>query len=71
MAFIEGHRYETSRTMKNKLPEPYELKHTSVGWWVDGYCGYLFVGYFDTEHEAITAFWETKKKECYESPPED
>jgi len=44
--------------MKNKIPEPYELKNTCIGWWIDGYCGYLYVGYFDTKSEAIEAFWK-------------
>jgi len=44
--------------MKNKIPFPYKLKNTSIGWWVDGYCGYLYVGYFDSAEAALIAFWE-------------
>ncbi len=34
----------------------YKIKHTSVGWWVDGACGYKVTpGYYDSEQEAINA----------------
>ncbi len=35
---------------------PYQLKQSEVGYWVDGHCGYLFVGYFDTLEDCIAAF---------------
>jgi len=40
-----------------KLPFPYKLKNTIVGWWIDGYCGYLYVGYFDTKEQSLRKFW--------------
>ena len=33
----------------------YRLKYTSVGWWVDGACGYLVSGYHDTRAAAVRA----------------
>lgn len=39
-----------------KLPSPYKLKSSVVGLWVDGHCGYLFVGYFSTAKKCIRAF---------------
>lgn len=35
------------------LPSGYTLKHTDIGYWVDGAYGYLVAGYFDTKEEAI------------------
>jgi len=36
------------------LPVGYQLKHTDVvGWWVDGRCGYLVTGYYDTREVAV------------------
>jgi hypothetical protein len=32
----------------------YSVKHTeAVGWWVDGACGYLVSGYWQTATEAV------------------
>lgn len=45
------------------LPEPFVLKNSSIGWWVDGYWGYLYVGYFETKQDALNAFWEKYKGE--------
>lgn len=33
----------------------YEIKHSPVGFWVDGAQGYCVAGYFDTEREAVEA----------------
>jgi hypothetical protein len=32
---------------------PYTLKCTSVGWFVDGRCGFQVCGYFDHERDAV------------------
>lgn len=40
----------TKRTLQR---HGYSVKHTSVGWWVDGACGYLVAGYFPTEGQAV------------------
>lgn len=42
----------TKRTLQRK---GCTIKHTSVGWWVDGACGYMVSGYHPTEGEAIAA----------------
>jgi len=44
--------------MNNKIPSPYTLKNTSIVWWADGYCGYLYVGYLPVKKEALDTFWE-------------
>ena len=31
----------------------YTLNHTSVGWWVDGCCGYGVSGYHDSRYMAV------------------
>ena len=37
----------------------YELRHTHrVGFWVDGRCGYMVSGYFDTAQRACETAWE-------------
>jgi Ser-tRNA(Ala) deacylase AlaX len=41
----------TERTMRRK---GYQIKHSVVGWWVDGACGYKVAVYFDTKEEAIS-----------------
>lgn len=33
----------------------YTIKHTNIGWWVDGACGYMVSGYHPTERLAIEA----------------
>jgi formylmethanofuran:tetrahydromethanopterin formyltransferase len=33
----------------------YTIKHTIVGWWVDGACGYNVASVCDSEQEAINA----------------
>lgn len=40
------------RTLQRK---GYEVKSSSVGHWVDGRCGYMVAGYFNTQAEAVTA----------------
>ena len=30
----------------------YELKSSAIGWWVDGACGYLVAGYYQSGHQA-------------------
>lgn len=41
-------------TKRTLLRSGYTIKHTSsVGWWVDGVCGYLVSGYHDTEAVAV------------------
>jgi hypothetical protein len=42
----------TKRTLQR---HGYIIKHTIVGWWVDGACGYMVSGYHSTEHLAIDA----------------
>lgn len=42
----------TKRTLKRK---GYAIKHTAVGWWVDGVCGYMVSGYHPTEALAVAA----------------
>lgn len=42
----------TKRTLQR---HGYTIKHTIVGWWVDGACGYMVSGYHSTEPEAIGA----------------
>lgn len=32
----------------------YVVKHSAVGHWVDGACGYLVAGYYGTQSEAIS-----------------
>ena len=31
----------------------YKIKHTSIGWWIDGACGYRVSDIHDTKKEAI------------------
>lgn len=40
------------RTLQRK---GYCLKHTDIGWWVDGAFGYLVAGYFASKNEAVVA----------------
>lgn len=42
----------TKRTLQRK---DHTIKHTLVGWWVDGACGYMVSGYHPTEDLAILA----------------
>lgn len=42
-------------TKRTLLRKGYTIKHTSVGWWVDGACGYLVSGYHPTEDLAVAA----------------
>lgn len=42
----------TKRTLQRK---GYKIKHTDVGWWVDGACGYMVSGYHPIEDLAIKA----------------
>ncbi len=36
------------------LPAGYVLKYTDVvGWWVDGRCGYLVTGYYQSREHAV------------------
>lgn len=32
---------------------PYEIKHTVIGYWVDGRDGFLVAGYFDKQEDAL------------------
>ena len=40
----------------------YELKSSDVGYWVDGLCGFLVVGYFRTASEATRVAMERIKE---------
>lgn len=40
----------TKRTLQR---HGYTVKHSQVGWWVDGAGGYLVAGYFPNEAQAI------------------
>jgi hypothetical protein len=40
-------------TKRTLLRHGYEIKRTAVGWWVDGFCGYLVAGCFETEARAV------------------
>ena len=31
----------------------YSIKHTTIGWWVDGCYGYLVAGYYDNKKDAV------------------
>jgi hypothetical protein len=44
-----------------ELKAPFILKHSIVGWWVDGYCGYPFVCKYKTRKECMKAFREKVK----------
>lgn len=52
---------------KLKRRGPYQLKHSMVGYWVDGKCGYQVCGYFD---ERITAL-KTAIEEIYMAKQQD
>lgn len=41
----------TKRTLQR---HGYTIKHSAVGWWVDGACGYMVAGYYPTEALAVT-----------------
>ena len=44
--------------MRQKLPPQFKLKYTSsVGYWIDGHCGNFYVGYYNTEEEVLSKFW--------------
>jgi len=47
---------------ETRLKSPYFLKHSSVGWWVDGYCGYCFISYCKTKKECMEQFRKKRKK---------
>jgi|SaaInl4_200m_RNA_FD_contig_21_232319_length_254_multi_6_in_0_out_0_1 hypothetical protein len=49
--------------MNDEIPSQYTLKNTSIGWWIDGPCGYLYVGYFKSKKDALDAFWERYRSE--------
>ncbi|MDN7753803.1 hypothetical protein [Burkholderia gladioli] len=40
-------------TKRKPLRDGYSINHTVVGWWVDGFCGYLVAGYFEAEELAV------------------
>ena len=47
------------------LPFPYELKnHPDIGYWIDGLCGYKFVGYYTTLEKCLKAYRKKKGKTC-------
>ncbi len=49
----------TKRTLQR---HGYTIKHTSVGWWVDGACGYMVSGYHATEDLAVSAAGDAIKQ---------
>ena len=42
---------------------PYQLKHSDIGYWIDGACGWQVVGYFDSLTECLNEFKKEVKKE--------
>jgi hypothetical protein len=48
----------------------YKIKHTKVGWWVDGLCGYQVCGYYKTKREAVLTAMEIRRlaKNCGAKP---
>ncbi len=41
----------------------YTLKHTKIGYWIDGICGYKYISYTDTLKEVWEKFLDKKLKE--------
>jgi hypothetical protein len=49
----------------DELPDGYVLKNGAPGYFVDGYCGYLVAGYYDTADEAISrALWAIQEAQA-------
>lgn len=53
---------------RSLLRAGYTIKHTLIGWWVDGACGYMVSGYHNSQTDAVaaadTAIADAKKARC-------